>query len=77
LRAGGAAPAVLNAANEVAVEAFLGGRLRYTGIPHVIERALERSPSLGAGDLASVLEADRSARQWAAASVAQRMGRAA
>ncbi len=77
LRAGGAAPAVLNAANEVAVEAFLGSRLRYTEIPQVIERALERTPSLGAADLASVLEADRSARQWAAASVAQRMGRAA
>ncbi len=38
LRAGGTAPAVLNAANEVAVEAFLGGRLRYTAIAQVIER---------------------------------------
>ena len=77
LRAGGAAPAVLNAANEVAVESFLGGRLRYTEIPHVIERALERSAALGAADLTGVLEADRSARQLAAASVAQHMGRAA
>jgi 1-deoxy-D-xylulose-5-phosphate reductoisomerase len=77
LRSGGAAPAVLNAANEVAVEAFLGGGLPYTEIPHVIELALERAHALSAEDLQSVLEADRSARQWAAAAVAQRMGRAA
>jgi 1-deoxy-D-xylulose-5-phosphate reductoisomerase len=77
LRAGGAAPTVLNAANEVAVEAFLGGRLRYTNIPQVIEGALEGAASLGVGNLESVLEADRRARQWAAAAVARLMGRAA
>jgi 1-deoxy-D-xylulose-5-phosphate reductoisomerase len=77
LRSGGAAPAVLNAANEVAVEAFLGGGLRYTDIPNVIERVLERAPALAAADLPSVLDADRSARQWAARAVAERMGRAA
>jgi 1-deoxy-D-xylulose-5-phosphate reductoisomerase len=43
LRLGGARPAVLNAANEVAVEAFLAGKLRFTGIPAVIEQALEAS----------------------------------
>ena len=77
LRSGGAAPAVLNAANEVAVEAFLAGGLRYTDIPRVIERALQRSQGLAAGDLESVLEADRSARRWAAEAVAERIGRAA
>jgi 1-deoxy-D-xylulose-5-phosphate reductoisomerase len=40
--AGGTAPCVLNAANEVAVHAFLGGRLEFMGIPAVIERTLER-----------------------------------
>src|SRR3972149_7048205 len=42
LRAGGTAPAVLNAANEVAVDAFLAGRLRFTGIAPVIEETLAR-----------------------------------
>ena len=41
--AGGTAPCVLNAANEVAVHAFLGGRLGFMGIPAVIERTLERA----------------------------------
>jgi 1-deoxy-D-xylulose-5-phosphate reductoisomerase len=41
LEAGGAAPTVLNAANEVAVEAFLAGRLGFTGIPALVERVLD------------------------------------
>ncbi len=77
LRAGGTAPAVLNAANEVAVEAFLSGRLRYTAIPQVIEHALERAPAIQPDSLEAVLEADRSARSAAAESVARFMGRAA
>jgi 1-deoxy-D-xylulose-5-phosphate reductoisomerase len=77
LKRGGAAPAVLNAANEVAVEAFLGGGLRYTDIPRVIASALGRAHSLGAGDLESVLDADRSARHWAAEAVGRHIGRAA
>ena len=40
IRRGGTAPAALNAANEIAVEAFLGGRLGFTGIPDVIEKVL-------------------------------------
>jgi 1-deoxy-D-xylulose-5-phosphate reductoisomerase len=39
--AGGTAPAVMNAANEAAVQAFLDGRLGFTGIPDMIERALQ------------------------------------
>jgi 1-deoxy-D-xylulose-5-phosphate reductoisomerase len=77
LKAGGAAPAVLNAANEVAVEAFLAGGLRYTAIPRVIESTLQRGQSLDASDLESVLEADLSARHWAAEAVGRHMGRAA
>jgi 1-deoxy-D-xylulose-5-phosphate reductoisomerase len=77
LRQGGTAPAVLNAANEVAVAAFLDGRLRYTAIPQVIEHALGRVPAAPAESLETVLEADRGARRAAADGVAQLMGRAA
>jgi 1-deoxy-D-xylulose-5-phosphate reductoisomerase len=77
LRQGGTAPAVLNAANEVAVAAFLEGRLRYTAIPLVIEQTLERMPAAAADDLETVLDADRRARRAAADGVAALMGRAA
>jgi 1-deoxy-D-xylulose-5-phosphate reductoisomerase len=77
LRQGGAAPAVLNAANEIAVAAFLDGKLRYTAIPQVIEHALARQPAAAADSLESVLEADRAARRAATDCVAALMGRAA
>ncbi len=77
LRDGGTAPAVLNAANEVAVAAFLDGKLRYTAIPDVIAHALERVPAAPADALETVLEADRGARRAAADGVTRLMGRAA
>ncbi len=77
LRDGGTAPAVLNAANEVAVAAFLDGKLRYTAIAQVIEAVLARIPAAAADSLEAVLEADRSARSAAADRVAGLMGRAA
>ena len=77
LRDGGTAPAVLNAANEVAVAAFLEGKLRYTAIPQVIEQALERAPARQADSLETVLEADRGARRAASECVAMLMGKAA
>ncbi len=77
LREGGTAPAVLNAANEVAVGAFLEGKLPYTAIPQVIERALRQTPSMQADSLATVLDADRSARRAAADCAAMLMGKAA
>ena len=77
LREGGTAPAVLNAANEVAVAAFLEGKLRYTAIPQVIEQALRDASATRADDLETVLEADRNARRAAAQSVAMLMGKAA
>jgi 1-deoxy-D-xylulose-5-phosphate reductoisomerase len=77
LRAGGTAPAMLNAANEVAVAAFLEGRLRYTAIPEVIDAVLQRLPAKDADALDAVLEADRAARESAGAEIALRMGRAA
>jgi 1-deoxy-D-xylulose-5-phosphate reductoisomerase len=63
--AGGTAPAVLNAANEVAVAAFLEGRHGFLGIPRVIEAVLERHEHRPAHALATVLEADRWAREVA------------
>jgi 1-deoxy-D-xylulose-5-phosphate reductoisomerase len=62
LRAGGNAPAVLNAANEVAVAAFLAGRLSFLGIADVIADALERVPLGDLPDLAAVLAADAAGR---------------
>ncbi|HXZ94075.1 MAG TPA: 1-deoxy-D-xylulose-5-phosphate reductoisomerase [Burkholderiales bacterium] len=77
LRAGGSAPAVLNAANEVAVEAFLSGRLRFTEIAGVISRVLDSCPVTPADDLEGVLDADARARGMAAQLVERVMGRAA
>ena len=65
-QAGGTAPCVLNAANEVAVHAFLGGRLGFLGIPAVIEGALERLPATRVRAFESLYEADREARAVAA-----------
>jgi len=69
LRAGGTAPAVLNAANEVAVEAFLAGRLAFTGIAGVIAGALEAVPARAADDLQAVMVADGQARRAASARI--------
>jgi 1-deoxy-D-xylulose-5-phosphate reductoisomerase len=65
LGAGGTAPAVLNAANEVAVEAFLAGRLRFTGIAEVIAETLQAVPARPADELADVMDADGRARREA------------
>lgn len=74
---GGTAPAILNAANETAVEAFLAGRLRYTAIHEVVRHALERIPAARADTLETVLEADGRARRAAADYAAQLQERAA
>jgi 1-deoxy-D-xylulose-5-phosphate reductoisomerase len=65
LRAGGTAPAMLNAANEVAVAAFLDGRLPFLAIPEVIERTLAALPAEPADDLAVLLASDQRARRMA------------
>jgi len=65
LRAGGTAPALLNAANEVAVAAFLQGRLRFWDIQACNRDTLDRLPALPAGSLAEVLGADGAARRHA------------
>jgi 1-deoxy-D-xylulose-5-phosphate reductoisomerase len=69
-RAGGTAPCVLNAANEIAVHAFLEGRLRFLEIPAVIEQALEELGSEPVYSFESLYEADRHARELAGEAVA-------
>lgn len=61
-QAGGTAPAILNAANEVAVAAFLEGRLGFVEIPQLIDSVLQRQCSVVVSDLEGVLQADRQAR---------------
>ena len=70
--AGGTAPCVLNAANEIAVHAFLSGRLGFLGIPAVIEETLARLPAAPVRAFESLYEADREARTVAAELVAVR-----
>jgi 1-deoxy-D-xylulose-5-phosphate reductoisomerase len=63
---GGAAPAVLNAANEVAVAEFLAGRIAFPRIWEIVAAVLDRTEG-AADDLDALLEADRRARGWASA----------
>ena len=70
-REGGTAPCVLNAANEIAVHAFLEGRLRFVEISEVIERTLMDLGSEPVLSFESLYEADRQARSVAADAVAE------
>ncbi len=72
-RAGGAAPAVLNGANEVAVAAFLDGMIPWTAIPEIVDAALQEGVG-NVDDVAGVLEADRMARERAEKTIANRPG---
>jgi 1-deoxy-D-xylulose-5-phosphate reductoisomerase len=71
-RAGGTAPCTLNAANEVAVHAFLGGRLRFLDIAAVIEETLSDLPPRPVHSFESLGEADAEARRLAGELVAER-----
>jgi 1-deoxy-D-xylulose-5-phosphate reductoisomerase len=62
---GGSYPCAFNAANEVAVAAFLDGRLPFLGIPEVAERTLDAADGSPAADVESLHEADREARRLA------------
>jgi 1-deoxy-D-xylulose-5-phosphate reductoisomerase len=64
-RAGGTAPCVLNAANEVAVAAFLDGRIPFTGIPEVVEGTLEEMPATAPTHFDDLYAADARARELA------------
>ena len=63
--AGGTAPCVLNAANEIAVRAFLDGRIAFTRIAEVIEVALEELGAEPVREFESLFDADRRAREVA------------
>jgi 1-deoxy-D-xylulose-5-phosphate reductoisomerase len=67
--AGGTAPCVLNAANEVAVHAFLSGELHFLDIARVIEGTLEASAPIPVGSFDDLYDADAEARRTAAALV--------
>jgi 1-deoxy-D-xylulose-5-phosphate reductoisomerase len=75
LAAGGGAPAVLNAANEVAVAAFLSRRIGFQAIPRVVEAALASAGDRGAASLHEALEADAAGREAASRAVAGAAGR--
>ncbi|TWI10584.1 1-deoxy-D-xylulose-5-phosphate reductoisomerase [Aerolutibacter ruishenii] len=72
LAAGGTAPAVLNAANEIAVSAFLQRRIGFLAIPALVEQTLDALPATPATSLEVLHEADREARHLAGQSI-QRM----
>ena len=66
LAQGGVMPCAMNAADEVAVEAFVAHRLSFTGIPRVIESVMKRTPRVGSlNSMEDILESDREARRRA------------
>lgn len=66
LRRGGTAPAIMNGANEVAVQAFLDGRIRFSDIWRIVGETLEKTASADAASLDAVFECDAAARACAA-----------
>ena len=65
IRKGGTAPAILNAANEVAVASFLDNELKFTDIPYIVEQTLSNLSSRPANSLTEILEDDAAARKEA------------
>ncbi|MEE8547698.1 MAG: 1-deoxy-D-xylulose-5-phosphate reductoisomerase [bacterium] len=65
LRRGGGIPAIMNAANEVAVEVFLNGQLPFTGIPQVVAHVMETAPEVQDRNLAEIMRGDNWARKAA------------
>ena len=63
LSEGGTAPCILNAANEVAVQAFLDNRIPFSGIPRLVNQAMEEHALDPAAELEAILEADAWARR--------------
>jgi len=66
---GGTSPAILNAANEIAVQGFLDKKIRFTDIPDIISRTMEQSTIENSETLEAVLAADDAARETAMALV--------
>ena len=71
LIAGGVTPAVLNAANEVAVAAFLDGRITFPAITSVVEACLDTPIGGGVETLDAVLDIDKTTRRYAADHIAR------
>jgi 1-deoxy-D-xylulose-5-phosphate reductoisomerase len=69
--AGGAVPAAMNAANEVAVAAFLDGQIRFGEIAEVVAGACRAFSGPAAPDLGAILVADGWARKWTGARIAE------
>jgi 1-deoxy-D-xylulose-5-phosphate reductoisomerase len=74
IAAGGTAPTILNAANEVAVAHFLAGRLGFTEIAGLVEQTLEGHEVVPVDDLEQLLDVDRSARRYAEQLLKSRVG---
>ena len=74
LREGGTSPAVMNAANEMAVSAFLDGSLAFTDIPRIIEEVLNATYSEKAASLEIILNADYAARKLASGKIKEIAG---
>jgi 1-deoxy-D-xylulose-5-phosphate reductoisomerase len=64
LEAGGTAPAILNAANETAVDLFLQGKIRFTKIADFVDETLGSIPAMSSPDIEEIFEADRAAREF-------------
>lgn len=71
---GGGVPCALNAADEVAVGAFLSGALSFPAIPTVIEKVMRRAPRANVGSIEDILACDHDARIWAAEAVREGSG---
>ena len=74
MQIGGTMPAILNAANEVAVDQFLSGVIRFTDIHSIVSQVMEAVPQKQAIYLEDILESDRQAREAAVQSI-KKMGR--
>lgn len=70
-RTGGTMPAVLNAANEIAVEAFLGKKINFNQIPIIIEKVMHQHNTVAAPNLEEILQADQWARNFARQTIAK------
>jgi 1-deoxy-D-xylulose-5-phosphate reductoisomerase len=64
LTAGGTAPCVMNAANEIAVNKFLNGKIRFTHIPQLITKALEKIENHRPNDIEALFECDKETREF-------------
>ncbi|MDQ1092599.1 1-deoxy-D-xylulose-5-phosphate reductoisomerase [Xanthomonas sacchari] len=76
MQAGGSAPAILNAANEVAVSAFLQGRIGFLAIPALVENALTELPVVAADSLDALLAADAHSRKITELAIARHFAHA-